>query len=167
MCTLHYSLILPAYSTQLVRLTAPLGQPQTNEQTNRLTSCNFIVDVSVRFFGTEWSLQFTQSGLYTDETSTFTLAAKHVGTKISTFARPYGAPRCRGRDSNCSTQKFKLLGARISLVGWGNFIQAGRSQVRLPISSSEFSVDLILPAALGLGVDLASNRNEYQESSWA
>jgi hypothetical protein len=29
-----------------------------------------------------------------------------------------------------------------------------------------FSVDLILPAALGPWVDSASNRNEYQESSW-
>jgi hypothetical protein len=29
-----------------------------------------------------------------------------------------------------------------------------------------FSIELILPAALGPGVDSASNRNEYQESSW-
>jgi hypothetical protein len=29
-----------------------------------------------------------------------------------------------------------------------------------------FSIDLILPAALGPGVDSASNRNEYQEFSW-
>jgi hypothetical protein len=29
-----------------------------------------------------------------------------------------------------------------------------------------FSIDLILPAALGPEVDSASNRNEYQESSW-
>jgi hypothetical protein len=27
-----------------------------------------------------------------------------------------------------------------------------------------FKIDLILPAALALGVDSASNRNEYQES---
>jgi hypothetical protein len=33
--------------------------------------------------------------------------------------------------------------------------------------SLNFSIDLILPAAhCGLGVDSASNRNEYQESSW-
>jgi hypothetical protein len=29
-----------------------------------------------------------------------------------------------------------------------------------------FSIDLILPAAYGPGVNFASNRNEYQESSW-
>jgi hypothetical protein len=29
-----------------------------------------------------------------------------------------------------------------------------------------FSTDLILPADYGPGVDSASNRNEYQESSW-
>jgi hypothetical protein len=29
-----------------------------------------------------------------------------------------------------------------------------------------FSIVLILPAALGPGVDSASNRNEYRESSW-
>jgi hypothetical protein len=32
--------------------------------------------------------------------------------------------------------------------------------------SLNFSIDLILPAALWPGVDSASNRNEYQESSW-
>jgi hypothetical protein len=30
----------------------------------------------------------------------------------------------------------------------------------------DFSIDLILPAALGPGVHSASNRNEYQEYSW-
>jgi hypothetical protein len=29
-----------------------------------------------------------------------------------------------------------------------------------------FSIDLILPTALWLGVDSAANRNEYQESPW-
>jgi hypothetical protein len=32
--------------------------------------------------------------------------------------------------------------------------------------SMDFSIDLILPAALLPGVDSASNRNEYQEFSW-
>jgi hypothetical protein len=43
-------------------------------------------------------------------------------------------------------------------------LQARRSWVRFPIL--DFSIDLILPAACGRGIDLASNRNEYQESSW-
>jgi hypothetical protein len=32
--------------------------------------------------------------------------------------------------------------------------------------SLDFSIDLIIPAAVYPGVDSASNRNEYQESSW-
>jgi hypothetical protein len=39
-------------------------------------------------------------------------------------------------------------------------LQAGRSRVRFPTKSLDFSIDLILPAALGPEVDSASNRNE-------
>jgi hypothetical protein len=45
-------------------------------------------------------------------------------------------------------------------------LQAGKSGVRFPMDSLDFSIDIILPAALGPGVDSASNRNEYQESYW-
>jgi hypothetical protein len=45
-------------------------------------------------------------------------------------------------------------------------LQAGRSRFRVPMRSLDFSVELILSAALGPGVDSASNRNEYQESFW-
>jgi hypothetical protein len=45
-------------------------------------------------------------------------------------------------------------------------LQAGRSQVRLPMRSLNYSIDLILPTELWpWGLDSASNRNEYQESS--
>jgi hypothetical protein len=45
-------------------------------------------------------------------------------------------------------------------------LQAGGSRVRIPKMSLDFSIHLILLAALCAGVDSASNRNEYQKSSW-
>jgi hypothetical protein len=41
-----------------------------------------------------------------------------------------------------------LVGACGSVVGWGTMLQTGRSRVRIPMSSLDFSIDLILPAAL-------------------
>jgi hypothetical protein len=53
-------------------------------------------------------------------------------------------------------------GARGSVVGWGAMLQAGWSRVRVPMRwiFSSFQPHY------GSGVDSASNRNEYQESSW-
>jgi hypothetical protein len=48
-------------------------------------------------------------------------------------------------------------------------LQAVMSRVRFPMRSldSPFPpIDIIIPAALCPGVDSASNRNEYHESSW-
>jgi hypothetical protein len=56
--------------------------------------------------------------------------------------------------------------ARGSVVAWSTVLQAEWSQVWFPMRSLEFWMDLILPAALGPGVDSACNRNEYQEYSW-
>jgi hypothetical protein len=55
------------------------------------------------------------------------------------------------------------LGARCSVIGWGTMLQAGRSLVWFPMRSLDF---FNLPNSSSLGVDSASNRNEYQESSW-
>jgi hypothetical protein len=40
------------------------------------------------------------------------------------------------------------MGARGSVIGWGTMLQAGRSRVRFPMKSLDFSIDLILQAAL-------------------
>jgi hypothetical protein len=53
-------------------------------------------------------------------------------------------------------------GVRGSVVGWGTMLQAGRSQIRIPIMWNFSSFQL----HYGPGVDSASNRNEYQEDSW-
>jgi hypothetical protein len=45
-------------------------------------------------------------------------------------------------------------------------LEARRVQVQFLMRSLDFLVDLILPVALRPCVDSASNRNEYQESSW-
>jgi hypothetical protein len=44
-------------------------------------------------------------------------------------------------------------------------LHAGRSRVQFPMRSLNFSIE-ILPAPYDTGVDLACNRNMYQESSW-
>jgi hypothetical protein len=73
------------------------------------------------------------------------------------------ADRSKGkRFSHMGTGAVKLW-ARGSVVGWGTMLQAGRSRVRFSMRSLPFSIDLILH--YGPGVDTASNRNEYQESS--
>jgi hypothetical protein len=41
-----------------------------------------------------------------------------------------------------------ISGARYSVVGWGTMLQARRSRVRFPMMSLDFSIDLLLPAAL-------------------
>jgi hypothetical protein len=51
-------------------------------------------------------------------------------------------------------------GSRGSAVGWDTALQGGRSRVRFTMLSLKFFIDIILPAALWPGVDLASNRNE-------
>jgi hypothetical protein len=45
-------------------------------------------------------------------------------------------------------------------------LQAGRSRVILSMRLLHFLIDPILQPHYGPGVDSASNRNEYQKSSW-
>jgi hypothetical protein len=68
------------------------------------------------------------------------------------------------RFKTCKLCKFWIMReTRDSLVGWGTTLEDGRSRVWVPVRWI-FSIDLVLPAALG--VVSASNRNESQESSW-
>jgi hypothetical protein len=54
------------------------------------------------------------------------------------------------------------------LVGWGTMLQDGRPRIRILIRSLNFSIELILLAAtLWPWVRPASDRNEYQKSSWS
>jgi hypothetical protein len=68
----------------------------------------------------------------------------------------------RGNLSIGGNEKLRPCG---SVVSCGNMLQAGRSRVQFPMKSLDFSIDLILLAHCGPGVDLASNRNEHEESS--
>jgi hypothetical protein len=51
-------------------------------------------------------------------------------------------------------------------VGGGTLLLAARSRVRFPISSLDFCLALSFHRHSNAAVDSASNRNEYQESSW-
>jgi hypothetical protein len=60
-----------------------------------------------------------------------------------------------------------LVGARGSVVGWDTMLEAGGSRVRFPMRSLDFfQFTWSFQLHYGHGVDSASNRNEYQESSW-
>jgi hypothetical protein len=60
-----------------------------------------------------------------------------------------------------------LYGGRDSVVGWSTMLQAGMSWARFPMRSLNFfQLTYSFQPHYGPGVDSASNRNEYQESSW-
>jgi hypothetical protein len=57
----------------------------------------------------------------------------------------------------------KKIGRRRSVVASGTVIQGRKLKVRFPMRSLDFSICLILPAALGPGVVSAYNRNECKK----
>jgi hypothetical protein len=60
---------------------------------------------------------------------------------------------------------FQPHGAHGSVVGWGTMLQAGKSRDRVPMRW--ILSNLPNPSShYGPGVYSASNKNEYQESSW-
>jgi hypothetical protein len=62
--------------------------------------------------------------------------------------------------------RLDIHGARCSVVGWGNMLQAGRSRVRFPMRLLDFQLIYSFQPHYGPGVDPASKRNEYQDSPW-
>ena len=79
-------------------------------------------------------------------------------------SRPY---QVKAGNVTAMTQMAALWGNR-SMITTGTtllsaVLQIGRSLVRFQMVSLEFFIDIILPIALWPWVDLASNRNEYQE----
>jgi hypothetical protein len=57
-------------------------------------------------------------------------------------------------------------GARDSVVRSGTMLQEGRSRARVPMRCIFFQLTRYFQPHYVPGVDSASNRNEYQESSW-
>jgi hypothetical protein len=49
---------------------------------------------------------------------------------------------------NITNGYWSGMGAPCSVVGLGSMLQAGRSRIRFPVRSLDFTIDLILPAAL-------------------
>ena len=55
---------------------------------------------------------------------------------------------CTGTACVIFNSYFCSEGAHVRAVGWGTVLQAGRSQVRFPMVSLEFFIDMIFSAAL-------------------
>jgi hypothetical protein len=70
------------------------------------------------------------------------------------------------QDKSQQTQKEAIKKIKLPPATGGTMLQGRRLQVQVPIRLLDFSINLILPAALCPEVVSASNRNEYQESSW-
>jgi hypothetical protein len=65
-----------------------------------------------------------------------------------------------------STSKNWGMEARSSITGWGTVLQAGSLWVQFLMKSLDSFNWSNRSAALWPGVDSASNKNRYQESSW-
>jgi hypothetical protein len=63
----------------------------------------------------------------------------------------------------CYTQIAQRL---VSIIGWGTMLQTRRSPVRFPWVHLIFQLTYSSQPHYGPWVNSASNRNEYQESSW-
>jgi hypothetical protein len=108
-----------------------------------LRRCAFIEDTK------PWSRDFRTQMLYEQSYKLF-----------SVYFVKYTLPRNKCSNIICISPTFTcpiywfyffivyITGARGSVVGCGTMLQAGRSRVRFPMRSLDFSIDLIFPAAL-------------------
>ena len=91
---------------------------------------------------------------------------KHPWCKIFLYTATFGeqtvAPY-RESVQGLSWYFGQLYFLRGSPVSWGTALQAGRSRIRYPMVSLEFSLTSSLRPRHGLGVESASNRNECQD----
>jgi hypothetical protein len=60
----------------------------------------------------------------------------------------YGCCPAVGLHATVFLSLYSEYGACGSIIGWGTVLQAGRSRVWFPMRSLDFSINLILPAAL-------------------
>ena len=86
------------------------------------------------------------------------LSFEHFKLKISRFNHSKTLPYIY---SECFTKPNQDTGAPGGAAGSDTALQAGWSQVRIPMDSFEYFIDIILPA--GPGVESDSNRNGYYE----
>jgi hypothetical protein len=73
--------------------------------------------------------------------------SSRMGTEMS-ILEDTGHFVCRRVYSNCDVLLEMFWTSFVSVLGWGAILRAGRSRVRFPIRSLDFSVDVILLAAL-------------------
>jgi hypothetical protein len=111
---------------------------------------------------------YKQENTYTEETPTDIHASNRIRTQVFEQAKTVHdldrSATVIGGFIISNNVKISQR-ARGSVVDWGTMLQARRSRYRVSMRWT-FSIYLSFQPHYGPGVDSASNRNEYQESSW-
>jgi hypothetical protein len=88
------------------------------------------------FFNTYWYISYW-------------MCSVHEPLSVSSYSSKHFVSNVVSNIIQLDSGKYKATeGPRCSIVGWGTMLQAGRSRVRIPMRSLDFSIDLLLPAAL-------------------
>jgi hypothetical protein len=138
--------------TEVSNVCAREGQQQFDWPTNELAVRQSLAGKDVNTEADEWRIYIAGS-------HNLATASEDKLRKLS--------ERCSERSSAwISESTIITLGAPSSVVGWGTMLQAGRLRVQVPIRWIFFQFTWSFQPHYGPGVDSASNKNEYQESSW-